>query len=236
MNLKESFEDLILRDIQSLSFNDQMLYLQQHFNSICFSTSFSYEDQVITHMLKDFKDIAFFTLDTGRLFEQTYDTWNLTIAKYGLKIASYFPESSSVEKFVNTNGPDSFYKSVELRKECCFIRKVLPLKRALDQKQIWITGLRAEHSINRQNMSPFEWDEQNQIIKFHPLLLWTTQQVISFVEENQIPYNPLHKQGYISIGCSPCTRAIKSTEDFRAGRWWWEDASKKECGLHLKTE
>lgn len=236
MNLKESFEDLILRDIPSLSFNDQMLYLQQYFNSICFSTSFSYEDQVITHLLKDFKKIAFFTLDTGRLFEQTYDTWNLTLAKYGLKITSYFPESTSVEEFVNTNGPDSFYKSVELRKECCFIRKVLPLKRALDQKQIWITGLRAEHSINRQNMSPFEWDEQNQIIKFHPLLLWTTQQVISFVEENQIPYNPLHKQGYISIGCSPCTRAIKSTEDFRAGRWWWEDASKKECGLHLKTE
>ncbi|MDM1769910.1 phosphoadenylyl-sulfate reductase, partial [Acinetobacter sp. 226-4] len=112
--------------------------------------------------------------------------------------------------------------------------KVLPLQKALKNQEIWITGLRAEHSPNRQSLTPFEWDEHNQIIKFHPLLSWSTEEVTAFIEQNQIPYNPLHKQGYISIGCSPCTRAIREGGDFRAGRWWWEDASKKECGLHLK--
>ncbi|ALU27342.1 phosphoadenylyl-sulfate reductase [Myroides odoratimimus] len=234
MSLKNQYEKLLESGVEALSFKEQMNYLKEHFEAITFSTSFSYEDQIITHLLKDEREVSFFTLDTGRLFDQTYDTWSLTLAKYKINITAYFPESSLIAEFVNKNGPDSFYKSVELRKECCTIRKVLPLKKALKNQQIWITGLRAEHSPNRQSLTPFEWDEHNQIIKFHPLLSWSTEEVTAFIEQNQIPYNPLHKQGYISIGCSPCTRAIREGEDFRAGRWWWEDASKKECGLHLK--
>ena len=232
--LENKFNLLIQRGVSDLSFEKQMEYLQENFSSICFSTSFSYEDQTITHLLKDTQGIEFFTLDTGRLFDQTYDTWNLTLSRYKIKISSYYPDSEALQEFISVNGPDSFYRSVELRKQCCFIRKVVPLQKALLNKQVWITGLRAEHSSNRQNLNMFEWDQTNQIIKFHPLVFWSSEQVLEFIENNQVPYNPLHKQGYQSIGCSPCTRAIKPTEDFRAGRWWWEDASKKECGLHLK--
>lgn len=234
MTLEDEFNKLIKSDIAGLAFGDQLAYLKTYFPSICFSTSFSYEDQVITHLLKEHSEVTVFTLDTGRLFDQTYDTWNLTLAKYGLPIKAYYPDTIGIENFINEHGPDCFYQSVELRKKCCWLRKVAPLKRALIGKQVWITGLRAEHSTNRQSMRQFEWDEDNQIIKFHPLLNWTSTMVEEFIKDNNIPFNPLHKQGYVSIGCSPCTRAIKSGEDFRAGRWWWEDASKKECGLHLK--
>ena len=137
-----------------------------------------------------------------------------------------------LREFVTENGPDSFYQSVEKRKACCTIRKVHPLKKALEGYKVWITGLRSEHSPNRQNMPQLEWDQDNKIIKFHPILHWTTEQVTEYVKNHHLPYNHLHKKGFVSIGCEPCTRAIKEGEDFRAGRWWWEDANKKECGLH----
>lgn len=205
---------------------------------ITFSTSFSFEDQVITDLIvKNNLDIKLFTLDTGRLFSETYSVWNSTLEKYKKSIIGYYPDNSSLEEFIAIKGPNSFYESVENRKQCCYLRKVEPLKRALKGYDIWITGLRAEHSENRLTLESVEWDEGNKIIKFHPLLNWSTKEVKEYINNNNVPYNPLHDRGFVSIGCAPCTRAIKSGEDFRAGRWWWEDASKKECGLHeLKAE
>ncbi len=201
---------------------------------ILFSSSFSYEDQVITHLIADqHLPIQIFTLDTGRLFAETYSVWNSTLERYKISIKAFYPDQLKLESFVEKNGPNAFYESVDNRKDCCYIRKVEPLKRALSGNSIWVTGLRAEHSADRQNLQSIEWDESNQIIKYHPLLHWTTEQVIDFIRTNNIPYNPLHDKGFVSIGCAPCTRAIKQGEDFRAGRWWWEDANKKECGLHV---
>jgi phosphoadenosine phosphosulfate reductase len=201
---------------------------------IVFSSSFSYEDQVITHLIADqHLPIRIFTLDTGRLFAETYSVWNSTLERYKISIKAFYPDQFKLESFVEKNGPNAFYESVENRKDCCYIRKVEPLKRALTGNAIWVTGLRAEHSADRQGLQSIEWDESNQIIKYHPLLHWTTEQVSDFIRTNNIPYNPLHDKGFVSIGCAPCTRAIKEGEDFRAGRWWWEDANKKECGLHV---
>jgi len=206
-------------------------------DEVVFSTSFGIEDQVLTDMIaKVGLDIEIFTLDTGRLFQETYSTWNSTLSKYDIKIKSYFPEASAVQKLVSEKGPNSFYDSLENRKECCFIRKVEPLKRAIQGKKIWITGIRSEQSADRHIEDAFEWDEANQILKYHPLLDWTFEQVQQYIKENNVPYNPLHDKGFVSIGCLPCTRAIKPGEDFRSGRWWWEDSTKKECGLHVHEE
>ncbi len=202
---------------------------------IVFSTSLGYEDQVITHQIfANNLNIEIFTLDTGRLFSETYSVWNSTLDRYKKQIKVYYPNTEAVEKLVSEKGPSCFYESVDNRKECCHIRKVEPLKRALKGKKIWITGIRAEQSGNRSDMPQLEWDEANQIIKFHPILNWTFEEVKSFINKHNIPYNPLHDKGFVSIGCAPCTRAIREGEDFRAGRWWWEDKSKKECGLHSK--
>ena len=201
---------------------------------VTFSTSFSYEDQVITHkILSNQLPIKIFTLDTGRLFLETYSVWRSTNEKYNTHIKAYYPDSLLLENFVGEKGPNAFYESVENRKECCYIRKVVPLKRALKDNAVWITGLRAEHSADRHDMPQVEWDESNNIIKYHPILHWTTEEVKQYINENDIPYNILHDKGFVSIGCAPCTRAIRPGEDFRAGRWWWEDNSKKECGLHV---
>lgn len=200
---------------------------------IVFSSSLSYEDQVITHMIfTNELNISVFTLDTGRLFPETYSVLNSTLSKYQKHIQVYFPDTNKTEELISKKGPLSFYESVENRKECCYIRKVEPLKRALAGKTIWVTGIRAEHSEQRNSMAPTEWDEVNKIIKVHPIYNWTTEQIKEYIAKNNIPYNPLHDKGFISIGCQPCTRAVKAGEDFRAGRWWWEDNSKKECGLH----
>lgn len=201
---------------------------------VVFSTSFSQEDQVISHLIfEEALNIQVFTLDTGRLFPETYSTWSRTVEKYNQPITAYYPDSLTLQQFVTEKGPNSFYESVENRKQCCFIRKVEPLQRALKNKKIWITGIRAAHSPNRGNMQQTEWDNTNNIIKYHPLLHWTTDEVTAFIDKYNIPYNPLHNKGFVSIGCAPCTRAVKPGEDFRAGRWWWEDATKKECGLHV---
>ena len=232
-DLKSIFQSLVDNNVQDQSIDEVLNYITKLFpTETCFSTSFSMEDQVITDFLKN-SNVKIFTLDTGRLFEDTYNTWTLTKSKYKVAIKAYYPNQELLEPFIQENGPDSFYTSVDNRKDCCNIRKVQPLKRALAGNKIWITGLRAEHSPDRENLQQFEWDESNQIIKFHPLLFWTTEQVKNYIKEKQIPYNILHDKGFVSIGCAPCTRAIQPGEDFRAGRWWWEDASKKECGLHV---
>jgi phosphoadenosine phosphosulfate reductase len=230
--LKTRYNTLLGNEIEKLSIHEQIAYLTQNFKKIVFSTSFSYEDQAITFLIQN-QPIEIFTLDTGRLFEETYETWNRTVAKYKLQIKTYTPPTAQLSEFLTQKGPDSFYQSVENRQQCCNIRKVIPLNQAIKNKEVWITGLRAEHSPNRNNMTLFEWDETHQIIKFNPLLHWKTNELIEFINQNQIPYNNLHKKGFVSIGCAPCTRAINEGEDFRAGRWWWEDASKKECGLHI---
>jgi phosphoadenosine phosphosulfate reductase len=204
---------------------------------VVFSTSFSLEDQVISHIIFSKKlNIEVFTLDTGRLFPETYSTWNRTLEKYGQKITAYYPNAETLGEFVREKGPNSFYESVENRKQCCNIRKVEPLQRALKGKKVWITGIRTEHSPNRKDFTKLEWDDVNQVIKYHPLLYWTTKEVSDRIFIDDIPYNSLQDKGFVSIGCAPCTRAIKPGEDFRSGRWWWEDNTGKECGLHVHNQ
>ena len=222
--------------IEGKSETESLAILAELFpGKVVFSTSLGYEDQVISDfILKNNLNITIFTLDTGRLFSETYMTLQKTNNRYDTKIKVYYPQTDSVETLVSTKGPLSFYDSVENRKECCFIRKVEPLNRALKGAKIWVTGIRAEQSGNRHDMPQLEWDEAHQLVKFHPILHWSFEEVKTFVKSNGIPYNPLHDKGFVSIGCAPCTRAIQEGEDFRAGRWWWEDESKKECGLHAK--
>ncbi|HUR10823.1 MAG TPA: phosphoadenylyl-sulfate reductase [Flavitalea sp.] len=234
----QSTIDKLLLQIQTLLPGDALELLSQQFaGQVVFSTSFSIEDQVIAHaILSRGTPISIFTLDTGRLFAETYSVWNSTNEKYGAHIKAYYPDHRLLEPFIQDKGPNSFYESIENRKNCCYIRKVEPLKRALKGNSVWVTGLRAEHSSDRNDLPMIEWDESNQIIKFHPLLKWTTEKVKKYISDNQVPYNPLHDKGFISIGCAPCTRAVKPGEDFRAGRWWWEGQDKKECGLHVHAE
>lgn len=202
---------------------------------VVFSSSLGYEDQVISHLIFSSNlPIEVFTIDTGRLFNETYSVLNSTLERYKTPIKVLYPKTEAIEKLVSEKGPISFYESLENRKECCFIRKVEPLKRALKEKSIWITGIRADQSGNRHDMPNLEWDEGNQIIKFHPILNWTLEEVKAYIVKHNVPYNSLHDKGFVSIGCAPCTRAIKEGEDFRAGRWWWEQNDKKECGLHSK--
>lgn len=197
-----------------------------------FSSSLGQEDQVLADMLfSNDLPVKIFTIDTGRLFNEAYELLDRTTARYKKKIALYFPPAAEVEQFVQEKGINGFYESVENRKTCCYIRKVIPLNRALEGAKVWITGLRAEQSDNRQDMPMIEWDESRQLYKFNPLISWTYEQMLAYLKENRVPYNPLHDKGYISIGCAPCTRAIEPGEHPRAGRWWWE-TSQKECGLH----
>ena len=204
-----------------------------HNEKLTFSTSMSAEDQVITDIIfRNDLDIDVFTLDTGRMFPETYATFQKTLDKYQKSIKVYFPDANEVERLMTEKGAYSFYDSVENRQQCCEIRKVKPLKRAMKGKTIWITGIRSEHSQNRTEMQKIEWDATNIITKIHPLLHWSNDEVWTYIKANNVPYNGLHEKGFISIGCQPCTRAVKEGEDFRAGRWWWEDTSKKECGLH----
>jgi phosphoadenosine phosphosulfate reductase len=200
---------------------------------IVFSTSFGWEDQVITHMIfANDLPIEVFTLETGRLFPETYYVWNRTLEIYKKPIRAYLPQADALQEMVDRKGPSSFYESVENRKECCGIRKLEPLRRALKGNELWVTGIRAEQSLNRTDMLDLEWDEQNQLIKFHPIFVWSLDEVKAYIKKHNIVYNTLHDKGFPSIGCAPCTRAVREGEDFRAGRWWWEDQSKKECGLH----
>ncbi len=200
-----------------------------------FANSFGAEDMVATDLICKFApEIEIFSLDTGRLPQETHTVIQEAMTHYQRKFVIYAPESSDIEAYVRRNGPDAFYDSVDLRKECCRIRKVLPLQRALQGKKAWVTGMRAEQSPTRGELPESEWDEGNGLQKFNPLSSWSNQEVWAYIRHFGVPYNKLHDQHYASIGCAPCTRAIAMGEDIRAGRWWWEDPDNKECGLHVK--
>jgi phosphoadenosine phosphosulfate reductase len=213
------------------------LGFKKYGDKMVLASSFGAEDVVIIDMMcKINRNLTrVFTLDTGRLNQETYDLIDKTRKKYDIKIDVYFPNASEVEEMVENKGMNLMYESVENRKLCCNIRKIQPLKRALKQFDCWITGLRREQSVTRNKIMKIEVDDlNNNIIKLNPLADWTNEEVWGYIHENKIPYNELHDRGYPSIGCEPCTRAVKQGEDPRAGRWWWEIDTHKECGLHWK--
>jgi len=212
-------------------------FLSEYKNRIVLSSSLGLEDQVLTDMvIKIAPETRVFTLDTGRLFYETYELIEKTCLRYKIKMEVYSPKHEEVEEMVAEKGINLFYLSIENRKECCHIRKINPLKRAFAGSDVWICGLRKDQSVTRTENQLIEWDEANGMIKLNPLIDWTEQQVWDYIKLNNVPYNILHDKGYPSIGCQPCTRAIFPGEDIRAGRWWWESADSKECGLHNRKK
>lgn len=210
-------------------------FLDKFQDKIAFSSSLGAEDQVITDMISKIdKSAKIFTLDTGRVFPETYDLIERTSRKYKMPIQIYFPDAKQVEEMVNDKGINLFFESVENRKLCCHIRKIEPLKRAFKDLDVWICGLRRDQSVTRTDVQVVEWDEANGLIKLNPIVDWTEEQVWDYIKTNKVPYNRLHDKGFPSVGCQPCTRAIEKGEDTRAGRWWWENPETKECGLHAK--
>lgn len=213
------------------------ILVSQFPEKVIFTTSFGIEDQVITHIIfKHNIPVEVVTLDTGRLFPETYRVFSETILKYNKKIEVYFPDYKDVEAMVTEKGPFSFYGSKEDRLECCRLRKVVPLNRALEGMECWVSGIRASQSDNRNQMSELEYDEDRNIYKYNPLFHWSLEDVENFIKDNNVPYNTLYDKGYPSIGCEPCTRAITKGQDLRSGRWWWENDGHKECGCHVGEE
>lgn len=201
---------------------------------LVFTTSFGLEDQALTHaIVESGADIAFATLDTGRLFPETYALWSKTEERYGLRITAYAPRHEALENYIAEAGINGFFHSIEARKACCNVRKVEPLGRALKGASSWITGLRADQSAARGDARFVEDNADYELLKLNPLADWSREAVLAYAEAQAVPINPLHGQGFLSIGCAPCTRAIKPGEPERAGRWWWEDETRKECGLHV---
>ena len=210
-------------------------FLTEYRGKIALSSSMGAEDVVLIDMVCNIdKSTRIFTLDTGRIFPETYDLIDKINKKYDIKIEVFFPAADRVENMVKEKGINLFYDSIENRKLCCFIRKVEPVKRALQGLEVWISGLRKDQSVNRFFTRLVEWDEGNELIKLNPLLHWPEKEVWNYIRENDIPYNELHDKGFPSIGCQPCTRSVKEGEDSRAGRWWWEEPEHNECGLHVK--
>jgi phosphoadenosine phosphosulfate reductase len=206
----------------------------EQFSPAVFASSLAAEDMVLTDLiLKAGLPIGIFSLETGRLHKETLGMVERVQQRYGYEIALYRPLQAAVDAYVEKGGVNAFYDSVELRKECCQIRKVEPLSRALSGKKSWVTGQRRAQSATRSELSVQEYDGSHSMEKFNPLADWSEQEVWDYIRANDVPYNPLHDQGYPSIGCEPCTRAIQPGEDVRAGRWWWENPDSKECGLHL---
>ncbi len=210
-------------------------FLSRYGNKMALSSSLSIEDQMLTDILFKIDTKArVFTLDTGRLFPETYSLIDKTNLKYGVNMELFFPDYAEVETMVQSYGINLFYESIEKRKQCCTIRKINPLKRAFASLDVWVCGLRSEQSITRQSMNKIEWDEVNGLIKLNPLINFSEEMVWEYIRENRVPYNKLHELSFPSIGCQPCTRAVKEGEDLRAGRWWWENPEHKECGLHKR--
>lgn len=234
-NLKDSIAELNFRFKDATSMEILEYFLTNYKGRIALASSMGAEDQVLTEMIASIdRKARIFTLDTGRMFPETYEAIERTNARYKINIEVFFPEREQVEILVKEKGINLFYESVENRKQCCNIRKTVPLKRALEGLDIWISGLRRAQSVTRRKLELVEWDCTNKIIKLNPLIDWTEEQVWAYIEEKNIPYNKLHDQGFPSIGCQPCTRAVQDGEDVRAGRWWWEMPEHKECGLHVK--
>ncbi len=210
-------------------------FTTQYKGEIALSNSMSMEDQVLTDMIcKIDPSVRIFTLDTGRVFPEVYDLIDRTKAKYSKSIEIFFPNAESIEKMVAENSVNLFYESVEKRKLCCAVRKIEPLRRAFKGLKVWICGLRQEQSITRYGLRPVEWDEFNGLLKVSPLYNWSSTKVREYIDQHEVPYNELCDQGFLSIGCQPCTRAVQEGEDERAGRWWWESPESKECGLHKR--
>ncbi|MCC8134584.1 MAG: phosphoadenylyl-sulfate reductase [Tannerellaceae bacterium] len=211
-----------------------LTYFLEHFKgNIALASSLGLEDQTLTDMIvKIDPGTSIFTLDTGRLFPETYRLIDQTNRKYQIRIQVFFPDAEKVEKFVHENGINGFYYSIEQRKSCCQVRKLEPLQRAFKNLEVWICGLRNSQAVTRQSLQMVEWDEKNNIIKLNPLIHFSEQDVWDYIRTHQVPYNILHDKGFPSIGCQPCTRAVQPGDDIRAGRWWWENPEHKECGLH----
>lgn len=234
--LNDSRLQELSKELASRSAPEVLSRIQDLFGTrVAFASSLGVEDQILTHLIADVTPLMrIFTLDTGRLFAETYDLMEKTESRYGIRIEVFTPESKEVELMVREHGINLFYQSIDKRKLCCAVRKLHPLKRALGKLEAWVCGLRRGQALTRQQVDLVEWDGVNELIKFNPLWNWTEQDIQTFVKEHNVPYNPLHDQGFLSIGCSCCTRAVKPGEDLRAGRWWWEEPENKECGLHLK--
>ncbi len=239
MSIRVNLNDSLLIEALSIKVEQAKFLLRRiadDFSPAVFASSLGAEDMVLTDLIVGGKlGINLFSLDTGRLPLETYNLIAEVKRHYGLKLKLYFPHSNLVEAFVQENGINAFYDSVELRKACCFIRKVEPLRRALGGKKAWITGLRAEQSPTREGLSIQSFDQDNGLEKFNPLADWSEMEVWAYIKQHKVPYNVLHDKFYPSIGCAPCTRAITPGEDPRSGRWWWESPASKECGLHVKT-
>jgi len=207
--------------------------IARDFAPAALANSLGVEDMVLTDMLaREGLPIEIFSLDTGRLHPETYDLMGAIERHYGLRLKVYSPQHEALEDYTRAHGVNAIYRSLELRQSCCTMRKVEPLGRALAAKRAWITGMRAQQTVSRAGLPLRQWDEAHGLEKFNPLADWSEQQIWTYVREHQVPYNALHDQHYPSIGCAPCTRAIAVGEDIRAGRWWWENADTKECGLH----
>ncbi len=210
-------------------------FLNKYGKEAALSSSLGAEDQVLTDMIfKIDKKANIFTLDTGRLHPETYDVMDATNLKYGVKLNVFFPINTDIENLYETQGINGHFESIKNRKNCCGVRKMEPLKRALKPLKVWITGLRASQSVTRIDTPVIEFDENFEVIKINPLINWSEEDVWDYIKSNNVPYNKLHDQGYPSIGCAPCTRPVKAGEDIRSGRWWWENPEHKECGLHAK--
>ena len=208
-------------------------FIKEYDGKLALGSSLGAEDQVLTDMIaKVDKSTKIFTLDTGRVFSETYQTLHETNEKYAINIEIYFPNSERVERMVNEKGINLFYRNIENRKTCCNVRKIEPLSRAMTDVDVWVTGIRREQSITRILTEVVEYDHINKKIKINPLLEWSEDDLWDYIKENKVPYNKLHDKGFPSIGCEPCTRAVEKGEDVRAGRWWWETPEQKECGLH----
>ena len=222
------------RELSGRSPEDVLAWAAATFHgSVAFTTSLGLEDQVLTDMIaRVAPGLSLFTLDTGRLFNETYDLIERTVQRYGLSIRICFPETEEVRDMVETDGVNLFRKSIELRKKCCAVRKVNPLKKELAPLDAWVVGLRAEQSVTRAELPVVTWDEGNDLVKISPLAAWSLDRVWEYIRREKVPYNPLHDQGFPSIGCASCTRAVEPGEDVRAGRWQWENPEHKECGLH----
>ncbi|MFA6629680.1 MAG: phosphoadenylyl-sulfate reductase [Sulfuricurvum sp.] len=235
MTMYENFEQLIKNFDGATTESVLSYFLKSHKGRIALASSFGAEDQVLTDMVASLDPTTkIFSLDTGRLHEETYRVMDQTNRKYGISIDVYAPEREELEALYRQQGSYGFRDSIENRKACCHVRKIVPLKRALKGIDVWITGLRRSQSPTRELMRLVEWDEGNNLIKLNPLIEWDEKRVWDYIKEHKVPYNALHDEGFPSIGCEPCTRAVKEGEDLRAGRWWWENPEHKECGLHLR--
>ena len=231
--------ELLNKEYQNKSVGEVVNYIINTLGreKVILASSMSIEDQVLTDiLLKINPQLRIFFIDTGRHFQKTYDLMQETMQRYKFKYEVYAPNNGELEAILSKNSPNFFYESIEQRKKCCEIRKVNPLKRVLSTVDGWICGLRRDQSSTRQDIEIFEWDNTHSIYKINPIAFWTENMVWDYIKKFNVPYSHLYNTGFRSIGCEPCTRAVRPGEDLRSGRWWWEDPDKKECGLHIRME